>query len=96
MAASKKERRELAKQLKAARAKRVVLLKQVEKSRTKFERRSRKLEALETKVAELIQRVFGPDALAAEIAADEASPPRDEPLAATERPTTESDANQPG
>lgn len=62
MAADKKERRELAKALKQARARHVELLKKVEKARARFEKRTRKLQALEAKIAELTRLTYQPQA----------------------------------
>lgn len=62
MAADKKERRELAKALKEARARHVKLLKRVEKARSKFERRTRKLLSLEAEIADLTRKIFEPHA----------------------------------
>jgi chromosome segregation ATPase len=62
MQADKKERRALAKSLKDARQRHIKLLKKVEKARARFEKRARKLQALEAEIAELTRRTFEPDA----------------------------------
>ena len=61
-AADKKERRDLAKALKDARERHVTLLKKVEKARSRFEKRTRKLQTLEAEIAELTQRTYEPAA----------------------------------
>ena len=62
MAAEKKARRKLARELQEARAEHDKLLKRVEKARAKFEKRSGKLTALEQEIAELEKRYYEPAA----------------------------------
>jgi diacylglycerol kinase (ATP) len=56
-----RKRQKYAKALEEARAEHVEMLKKVVKARTKLERRSRKLQALETRMAELARRAYSPD-----------------------------------
>src|SRR5437773_11074280 len=56
-----RKRQKYAKALEEGRAEHVEMLKKVVKARTKLERRSRKLQALETHMAELARRAYSPD-----------------------------------
>ena len=62
MDTDKTEQRKMAKALKHARARRLGLIEKVAKSRAKFEKRCRKLQDVESKIAELMQRTYQPDA----------------------------------
>jgi diacylglycerol kinase (ATP) len=61
MSAKSKEHRKLGKELKHARAEHDQFLKQVEKARVKFEKRTQKLQALETRIAELESEYYEPE-----------------------------------
>src|SRR4051812_37728831 len=56
-----RKQQKYAKALEEARAEHVEMLKKVVKARTKLERRSRKLQALETRMAELARRAYSPN-----------------------------------
>ncbi len=61
MASEKKERRKLGHALKEARARHDQILQKVEKARAKFEKRTRKLNALETEIAKLESQYYAPE-----------------------------------
>ena len=80
MAAENTEQRNLAKALRRARSKHLEFIKKVEKSRAKFEKRTRKLQALEAEIADLTQRTYPPEPQRLWQAAADDSDSQPEPL----------------
>ena len=61
MATDITEQRKLVKALKHLRTEHLGLIKKVAKSRAKFEKRSRELQAIEAEISELVHRTYEPE-----------------------------------
>jgi hypothetical protein len=89
MTTSKKEKRRQVKELKRAHEQRAKLIDRVSKARAKYEKRSQKLQAVESRIAELSREIFG-DGAAPSAADGQSMPPaKEEAMSFGEQSTTD-------